>query len=71
MLSTTGAEGPHTTGRAVDIQLSGPGVYWIIEKALRRGFTGIGLKQNGTLKKRFLHLDDLGAGFPRPRIWTY
>lgn len=71
-ISTTGANGPHTTGRAVDIGISGENVHKLIVLALDAGFTGIGLKQHGPLSGRYVHLDDLtGPDYPRPRIWTY
>lgn len=71
-LSTTGRDGPHTTGRAVDIAVSGERAFILLKYALEAGFTGIGLRQHGPLAKRFVHLDDLGGPeFPRPRPWTY
>ena len=72
-VSTTGAAGPHTTGRAVDVLISGVGALDLVAMAWGHGFTGIGLKQHGQHDKRFLHLDDLtpGPDRPRPWIWTY
>lgn len=67
-VSSTGLAGPHTTGRAVDIGLSGVNVVVLVRAAFELGFTGIGLKQHGT--GRFVHLDDLDIEL-RPRIWTY
>lgn len=72
--SGTGLHGPHTTGHAVDIVISGPRVVRLVSVALRLGFTGVGVKQSGDHAGRFIHLDDLpvnGAGHPRPRIWSY
>jgi uncharacterized protein YcbK (DUF882 family) len=65
---TTGA---HTTGRAVDIAVSGADALLLIGMAWYHGFTGIGIKQHGT--GRFIHLDDLSgnAQQPRPTVWTY
>ncbi len=72
-VSSTGDSGPHTTGRAVDIPIVGSRAYRIITEAQTLGFTGIGVKQSGPHKYRFIHLDDLGnevAG-PRPWVWSY
>lgn len=69
-VSSTGTDGPHTTGRAVDVLVSGPEAFKLIQLAVSRGFTGIGVKQKGD--GRFIHLDDLPDGsHPRPRIWSY
>ena len=70
-VSSTGKTGPHTTGRAVDVLVSGSDCLKLIEIALGLGFTGFGISQKGST--RFLHLDDLenGAGQPRPWIWSY
>lgn len=71
-ISSTGTNGPHTTGRAVDISISGENAYKLIAAALAAGFTGIGIKQHGPLVGRYVHLDDLTSPeYPRPRIWTY
>ena len=67
----SGRLGPHTTGRAVDIAVSGSDAYALLRLAIRMGFTGVGVQQKGD--KRFLHFDDLEAkdGYPRPWIWSY
>lgn len=71
-ISTTGEDGPHTTGRAADIALSGPSLFRVVRQAAMGGWcTGIGLHQRGPHSKRFVHLDDLGDPHPRPRFWTY
>jgi len=69
-LSTTGRDGPHTTGRAVDVLVSGSDAHRLVGIAIHLGFKGIGLKQKGPHNKRFIHLDDLTEG-PRPWVWTY
>ena len=71
--SQTGLSGPHTTGKAVDIQISGEDVYHLLGLAIKLGFTGIGLSQRGAHSSRFLHLDSIepGPGRPRPFVWTY
>lgn len=66
-VSTTGPNGPHTTGRAVDLDVRGANALKLIEAALKAGFTGVGVQQKGAT--RFIHLDDLTDG--RPMIWSY
>lgn len=69
-VSSTGPNGPHTTGRAVDIALRGERAYRIASLAQSYGFTGLGVKQQGA--HRFIHLDDLTPSqAPRPTIWSY
>lgn len=76
-VSTTGANGPHTTGRAIDIQLHGTEALRVLIEVFTPfsffNFSGIGLKQNGPVESRFIHLDNLTPrdGFPRPALWTY
>lgn len=73
-ISTTGRTGPHTTGRAVDIQLFGKNAFRVIQQCSLGGwFTGIGLHQRGPHAKRFIHLDDLTEddNRARPTVWTY
>lgn len=72
-ISTTGIDGPHTTGRAADIGLSGPRVHSLVQQCSLGGWmSGIGLNQKGDHSTRFVHLDDLAEpAHPRPRIWTY
>ena len=69
-ISNTGRAGPHTTGRAVDIAVSGENAFRLLTAAMSRDVRGIGLKQHGLHGKRFIHLDDL-EGSLRPRVWTY
>ena len=70
-VSHTGRSGPHTTGRAIDIAISGSRALELVRMALASGFTGLGVNQKGNA--RFIHLDDLPNkdGQPRPHIWTY
>jgi zinc D-Ala-D-Ala carboxypeptidase len=70
-VSTTGPEGPHTTGRAIDIAVYGERALKLIRAALMSGITGIGVMQHGPIEKRFIHLDDLPAAHKRPNVWTY
>ena len=68
-VGSTGATGPHTTGRAVDILIHGEQAFTLITTAQQFGFTGIGIKQHGSHAQRYVHLDDLMTS--RPMIWTY
>jgi zinc D-Ala-D-Ala carboxypeptidase len=70
-VSKTGANGPHTTGKAIDILASGPEAYVLVMLALQLNFTGIGINQKGPHNKRFIHLDYNLEGKARPRIWSY
>ncbi|WP_444941237.1 D-Ala-D-Ala carboxypeptidase family metallohydrolase [Microbulbifer sp. ZKSA004] len=64
----------HATGQAVDVQVALGRAYRLIQIAQEEGFTGIGVKQKGSFKRRFLHLDDLES-IPgertRPTVWSY
>ena len=70
-VSATGRSGPHTSGRAVDIAVSGSRALELVRMALASGFTGLGVNQKGNA--RFIHLDDLPNkdGQPRPHCWSY
>jgi uncharacterized protein YcbK (DUF882 family) len=70
-VSSTGAAGPHTTGRAVDIGVSRHRAHDVLRHALAMGFTGIGVQQKGA--SRFIHLDMLREPqhAPRPSVWSY
>jgi zinc D-Ala-D-Ala carboxypeptidase len=70
-ISGTGIDGPHTTGRAADISVSGDDAYHLVRIAMDQGFTGIGVSQRGPHESRFIHLDDLEGSATRPRIWSY
>tara|TARA_R100001082_G_scaffold13518_1_gene6970 strand:+ start:646 stop:1068 length:423 start_codon:yes stop_codon:yes gene_type:complete len=72
-VSSTGTDGPHTTGKAVDILCHGRDAYSLLAVALPLGFKGIGIQQKGPLHNRFIHLDVLTTddGMVRPTIWSY
>lgn len=72
-VSSTGRNGPHTTGRAADIKLFGQRAFNVIRHCTLGGWmTGIGVMQHGPHNSRFIHLDDLEPGDRfRPTIWTY
>jgi hypothetical protein len=65
-VSTTGDDGPHTTGKACDIGVDGVKAFTLISIALQMGFTGLGVNQKGT--GRFIHVDD---AHETPTIWSY
>jgi len=67
-VSGTGRTGPHTTGRAIDLGVSGPQAHAVLSAALAMGFTGIGVAQKGA--GSFIHIDDL-TGPRRPFVWSY
>jgi uncharacterized protein YcbK (DUF882 family) len=68
--SLSGRTGPHTTGRAVDVKVSGKYALRLIEIALACGMQGVGIKQHGEYASRWIHLDDLTEGI-RPHLWSY
>lgn len=72
-VSSTGVDGPHTTGEAVDIPIYGALALELANIAFRLEFTGFGWKQHGPHRARFLHLDTLSdrVSSPRPWIWSY
>ena len=66
----TGGAGPHRTGRALDIRVSGTNAFEFIRLAYLFGMKGIGDRQHGEHSKRFVHIDDLDYE-TRPWKWTY
>ena len=66
-------DSPHRHGQAVDISTSLEDAYDLICLAIRKGMTGIGVKQNGLMTGRFIHLDNMKSakGRPRPTVWSY
>ena len=69
-ISNTGARGPHTTGKAVDVMVSGESAYKLMSTAVYHGVTGVGVNQRGSYAQRFLHLDTVHNDY-RPRVWSY
>lgn len=69
-VSSTRFNGPHTTGKAVDIRIQGTDARRLLDAAVRHGFEGIGIQQQGVRGRRFIHLDMMqrDAG---PVIWSY
>lgn len=72
-ISSTGRDGPHTTGRAADIRCAGAFAHAVLVEACMSGyFPGIGVNQKGPHEQRFIHLDHLEKEEgPRPWIWSY
>lgn len=64
-VSSTGLDGPHTTGKAVDIGVSRGDAYRLLKIAFLMGFNRIGVNQKGN--SRFIHLDMLEGN----TIWSY
>jgi uncharacterized protein YcbK (DUF882 family) len=69
-VSTTGLTGPHTSGLAADLRVSGRQAYAILELAADFDFSGIGVRMHGPAEGRFIHLDMIETG-PRPNCWSY
>ncbi|WP_444902632.1 D-Ala-D-Ala carboxypeptidase family metallohydrolase [Microbulbifer sp. SSSA007] len=64
----------HITGQAVDVQVALGRAYRLIQTSQEEGFNGIGVKQKGQFKRRFLHLDDHEAitdELPGLTVWSY
>jgi zinc D-Ala-D-Ala carboxypeptidase len=70
-VSSTGRNGPHTTGKAADLLVSGKDAHTILMLAANLHFSGIGISQKGEHGKRFIHLDNIGNGPVRPWVWSY
>lgn len=62
------APGAHTTGKAIDISVSGEKALRLIELAQQAGIKRIGVNQKGS--GRFIHLD-VCDDRPSPAIWSY
>lgn len=69
-VSTTGRDGPHVTGMAIDIPCSGKEAHAILGLSMYLGFKGIGIKQHGPHESRFIHLDMVESNL-RPWVWSY
>ena len=69
-VSSTGREGPHTTGWSCDVLVHGPAAHRLLRTACAFGARGVGVSQKGEHAKRFLHLDMLPQPL-RPWVWSY
>jgi len=65
--SVTGEDGPHTTGRAVDIHADSRLRSLVQREAMKLGMTRFGIAQS------FIHIDDLNEsdGFDSNVTWVY
>lgn len=72
-VSETGSNGPHVTGRAVDIRVWGDQAHKLLAVALKYGIKGVGISQKGAPGARFIHLDicENTVATPRPSCWSY
>lgn len=52
---------------AIDIRVSGNKAHKVLELAMKKGFTGIGVNQKGNHNQRFIHLDMRDNG----TVWSY
>ena len=70
-ISSTGFDGPHTTGDAADIGVDREDALKLLMISAAFKWQGVGVNQKGN--GRFLHFDDCEhkPGRPRPTIWTY
>ena len=68
-----GSHSAHLEGKAADIRCRDP--YTLVRLAIDTGrFAGIGIKQHGDPKRRFIHLDtaeEISDIRPRPHLWSY
>jgi zinc D-Ala-D-Ala carboxypeptidase len=68
-VSSTGPNGPHTTGLAADVRVSGQDAHFFTKVALVEGARGVGISQKGPHMGRFIHIDLVASD--RPTIWSY
>lgn len=67
-ISSTGEDGPHTTGKAIDLGISYNIALEVVMLAAGKGFGGIGINQKGKVGTRFIHLD---KARDNKTIWSY
>ncbi len=67
-VSTTGFNGPHTTGKAIDLLVYHGRAHKVVELALKFGIHGIGVSQKGKHSSRFIHLDNARDEY---MMWSY
>lgn len=67
-VASSGDDGPHTTGQAADIRVSGHEALIVLAAAMQLGFMGLGLQQKGPQISRYIHLDTARLA---PALWTY
>ena len=69
-VSSTGFDGPHTTGEACDILVRGGQAHRLLQFAYGTDVKGVGVSQKGDHAKRFVHLDRCRSAM-RPWVWSY
>lgn len=70
-VSSTGPDGPHTTGKAADILVYGQEAAEVLRLvAYVSEITGVGVAQKGPRESRFIHIDTIEDG-TRPWVWSY
>lgn len=73
-ISSTGSDGPHTTGYAADIACSQIEFLEIFQYAANNHVMRIGIQQAGRDHTRYIHLDICDKRFPgmfNPAVWQY
>lgn len=68
-VSSTGYDGPHTTGAAADVICHHAVALKVLRYAQDAGIVRIGVSQKGDWGSRFIHLDQ-APGFS-PALWSY
>ena len=69
--AATGLTGPHTTGKAIDILISGREAFDLLWIIMNQDYMrGLGFNQKGPHASRYMHIDSLREGL-RPWIWSY
>ena len=69
-VSSTGRDGPHVRGVAVDVKVAGKDAWEVLALATRLGVPRIGVQQRGAHESRFLHLDVMETPIA-PWVWSY
>jgi uncharacterized protein YcbK (DUF882 family) len=69
-VSSTGPNGPHVLGLAVDFGVYGDKAHRLLTAALSNGVPRVGVKQVGPHKGRFIHLDLITSDLS-PWLWSY
>ena len=67
-VSSSGDDGPHTTGQAADIRVHSLQAMTVLSAALQLGFVGVGVQQKGPHGGRYIHVDTARAV---PALWSY
>lgn len=68
-ISSTGFDGPHTTGEAIDIKIFGDKAVKLIKLGLKYDMRRFGVNQKGNINLRFIHMDKVADKIEW--IWSY